>query len=552
MGNILDTFLAVLPILLALGLMAIFRLSASRALLIAFASVVIIALFYWKMDITVLAAYSLLGVLKSLDILFIIFGAILLLNMLHRTRLLRAITAGFSNISPDRRIQAIIIAWLFGAFIEGSAGYGTPAALVAPLMVGMGFPPLAACMIALIANTTPVPFAAAGTPTIITLKTIEADIVGAGFSFAGFSRDLTSMITIILGVGGLLIPAVIVFVITFVFRKDRRMRSFLEMLPFALFSGLVFVIPYHLLARFLGPEFPSIIGALVGLLVVIAAAKLKFLVPRNIWDFPAQEKPSPGQMDSLAKKDTKVILSASEKPVSTLAAWAPYAVIALYLFVSRIPMLGIKDPIKSVVISIPGLLGVPGADYSFEVLYNAGLFPFVLVAILTGIWRKLKGREIGLVALATAKQVQPIAIALFCAVALVQVMMNSNLNNSGLPGMLTQIASRLAAGTGPVYPLVAPFIGILGAFVSGSCTVSCVMFGSLQFQTALLLKLSPLVIVSLQVAGGAIGNMFCINNVIAVASTTGIAGSEGKIMTMNMLPALFYALLAVFVGWIIL
>jgi len=548
----LDTFLAILPILIALSLMAIFRLPASRALIIAFASVVIIALFYWKMDFKVIAAFSLLGVLKSLDILFIIFGAILLLNMLRKTGLIRVITSGFSNISPDRRIQAIIIAWLFGAFIEGSAGYGTPAALVAPLMVGMGFPPLAACMVALIANSTPVPFAAAGTPVIITLKTIEADIVGAGLSFAGFSRDLTTIITVILGAGGLFVPAIIAFVITFVFGKDRRLRSFLEILPFAFFSGLVFVIPYYLLGRFAGPEFPSIISSLIGLLAVIAAAKFKFLVPRNTWDFPAAEKPASKKEDLTAKDNEKLLLSEPEKPASLIAAWAPYIVIALYLFISRIPMLGIKDPLRSVVIRIPSLLGVAAADYSFEVLYNAGLFPFVLVALLTGIWRKIKGREIGRVTLATARQVQPIAIALFCAVALVQVMMNSNLNNSGLPGMLTQIAGRLAESTGPVYLLVAPFIGILGAFVSGSCTVSCIMFGSLQFQTALLLNLSPLVIVGLQVAGGAIGNMFCINNVIAVGATTGTTGSEGKIIAMNMLPALFYTLLAVFVGWIIL
>jgi len=316
----LDTLLAILPIILALGLMAIFRLSASRALLIAFASVAIIGLFYWKMEFKVLAAYSLLGVLKSLDILFIIFGAILLLNMLLKTGLIPVINAGFSNISPDRRIQAIIIAWLFGAFIEGSAGYGTPAALVAPLMVGMGFPPLAACMVALIANTTPVPFAAAGTPTIITLKTIEADITAAGLGFSSFSSDLTSMIASILAPGGLLIPTVIVFIITFLFGKDRRLKSFLEILPFALFSGLVFVVPYYLLARFLGPEFPSIIGALIGLLAVIGAAKLKFLVPRNSWDFPAGEKPAFEKIDHIASNNLKVFLSASKKPVSLLVA----------------------------------------------------------------------------------------------------------------------------------------------------------------------------------------------------------------------------------------
>ena len=118
----MDTFLAILPILLALGLMAILKLPASRALLIAFTSVVIITLFYWKVELKVLTAYSLLGVLKSLDILFIIFGAILLLNILRKTGLIPVINSGFSNVSKDRRIQTSIIAWLFGAFIEGSAG----------------------------------------------------------------------------------------------------------------------------------------------------------------------------------------------------------------------------------------------------------------------------------------------------------------------------------------------------------------------------------------------------------------------------------------------
>lgn len=548
----MDTFLAILPIILALGLMAIFRFPASRALLVAFASVILIALLYWKMDFRVLASFSLLGVLKSLDILFIIFGAILLLNMLLKTGLIPVINAGFSNISPDRRIQAIIIAWLFGAFIEGSAGYGTPAALVAPLMVGLGFPPLAACMIALIANTTPVPFAAAGTPVIITLNTIEADITAAGFSFSSFSSDFTSIIATILAPGGFLIPTVIVFLMTFIFGKERRLRSFLEIIPFSLFSGLVFVVPYYLMARFLGPEFPSIIGALIGLFAIIGAAKLKFLVPRNNWDFPADGNPAFQKKDVKADNDLKKLLPSLEKPVSLLVAWTPYIVIALYLFITRIPMIGLKDLIRSVVINVPGLLDVSAADYSFEILFNAGLFPFVSVALLTGIWHKLKFREIGKVTLATAKQIRPIAIALFCAVALVQVMMNSDLNNSGLPSMLAQIASKLSDGTGPIYLLIAPFIGILGAFVSGSCTVSCVMFGSLQFQTAQLLNLSPLVIVGLQVAGAAIGNMFCINNVIAVASTTGITGSEGKIITMNILPALLYTLLAVFTGWLIL
>jgi lactate permease len=526
-----DLFLAMLPILLALALMAFFRFPASRALLIAFASVAIIAFFYWKMEINALAAYSLLGVLKSLDIFFIILGAILLLNVLQKTGLMSVINKGFSSISPDRRIQAIIIAWLFGSFIEGSAGFGTPAALAAPLLVGMGFPPLASCVVSLIANTTAVPFAAAGTPTLTTLATIESDIVGAGLSFPGFSRALTTTIAAILGPGGLLVPVFIVFVLTVIFGHERRFKSFIEMLPFSLFSGLAFVLPYMIMARFAGPEFPSIFGSLTGLIVIIGASQFRFLVPGYTWDFPAKAG---------SKKHVDVNKSDADHQAGHIqgqplhghwfTAWIPYLAIVIYLLVTRIPQLGLKQLIRSVDLTIPTLLGVHGADYTFEILYNAGLLPFVAVALLTAIIKKQSFREIKHVAFATIKQVRPIAIALFCAVALVQVMMHTDINRSGLPSMLTLIAVRLAEQTGPVYPLVAPFIGMLGTFVSGSCTVSSVMFGPLQFQTALLLRYSPLVIVGLQVAGAAIGNMFCINNVVAVASTTKMAGSEGKIM----------------------
>lgn len=548
----MDTFLALLPVLIPFILMVAWKMPASRALIIAFLSVTAIALLYWKMPPLIFSAYSLLGVLKSIEILFIIFGAIFLLNMLKKSGLLPVINQGFSNISPDRRVQALVIAWLFGAFIEGAAGFGTPAALAAPLMLSIGFPPLAACTLALIANTTPVPFAAAGTPTLTTLTTIAGDISRSGFVAETFGRELTTTIALLLGFGGILVPAMIIFVLTFLFSKQRRLRSFLEFLPFSLFSGLVFVVPYFFLAKYMGPEFPSIISALVALILTIGAVKIKFLMPRHVWDFNQDTARQDQTFQSrTAIADSSDTNEQQHKP-QLLVAWTPYIIIALYLLVSRLPFLEIKGMLKSIALNIPDLLGVAEVDFRFEVIFNAGIFPFIMVALATGIIRKLSAKEILQVTKATAKQIKGIAIALFCAVALVHVMMHSNINNAGLPGMLTQIASQLADTTGAAFPLFSPLIGIIGTFVSGSCTVSSIMFSPLQFQTALMLNYSPVVIVALQIAGGAIGNMFCINNVIAVASTTGMVGNEGKIIARNLIPALIYTIITIIVAWIVL
>ncbi|MCK5128479.1 MAG: L-lactate permease, partial [Clostridiales bacterium] len=152
--------IAVIPILLAVILMAIFNQSAKKALPIAWISVLFIGLFVWKISLSDILAYSVFGMFKAIDLLLIIFGAILILNTLKQSGAMASISQGFYGLSTDRRVQAVIIGWMFGAFIEGAAGFGTPAALAAPLLVGLGFPPLAAAMSTLVFNTSPVAFGA--------------------------------------------------------------------------------------------------------------------------------------------------------------------------------------------------------------------------------------------------------------------------------------------------------------------------------------------------------------------------------------------------------
>jgi len=552
----MNAFIALIPILLALLLIVIFKIPATSSLAVSFVITLLITGFVWKMDLTAMSAFSILGVLKSMDVLFIIFGALLLLNMLKKTGIINIINYGFSNISNDRRIQTIIIAWMFGAFIEGTAGYGTPAALAAPLLVALGFPPVAACVVALISNSMPVPFAAAGTPTIITVSTISQEILGSGYDVESFTSELTGAIATILGVGGILIPCVLVIALVLFFSKKRKLRSIIEILPFTVFSSLSFVIPYWLLARFAGPEFPSIAGAIIGLAATVLAAKKGFLVPGYVWDFPRDNED-----ETVSNYADKASIQAAQvfnnqnipKPgASIFTAWIPYIVIGVFLLVSRIPALRIRGLLKSLVIHIPSILNVPGADFSFEIFFNAGIFPFFIVAVFTGIASGLRLKEIITVINSTFRQIIRIALALFFGIAMVQVMMNSDINYSGLPSMLNVIATKLAESTGALFPAVSPFIGALGAFVAGSCTVSCIMFGSMQFQTATLLGLSPVIIVALQSSGGAIGNMICINNVVAVTSTTNAIGSEGKIIAYNMIPFIIYIIMTIVMAFLLL
>jgi lactate permease len=300
-------------------------------------------------------------------------------------------------------------------------------------------------------------------------------------------------------------------------------------------------------ARVSGAGLPSIIGSINGLSYRRRGEIQVFLVPKYIWEFPSNKK-----TEAESKTDVTPAGPSAKPAMSLVAAWAPYAAIAVLLLFSRIPAIGVKAVLNSVPVGVSGILGVDGVNWSFVWAYNPGIFPFMLVAMVVALVYGLNRKEIAGVWGGTVKQLVQIAIALFCGVAMVQVMMNSNVNTTGLPSMLTQIAITMSELTGRAFPLISPFIGALGAFVSGSCTVSSVLFSSLQFQTATMLALPPAVIVALQISGGAIGNMICINNVVAVTSTAGARGTEGKIIILDLIPMAIYCLISSAVAFILI
>ena len=540
----MTALIASLPILLVIVLMLAFNWPAKRALPLGWVLAVVIALLYWKQDFTTSAAWALDGFLEAIGTLVIILGAILIMNTLKHSGAVTAIQRVFNNVNPDRRIQAIIVGFVFAAFIEGAAGFGTPAALAAPLLISLGFPPLCAAIVALIYNSVPVVYGAVGTPTntatAVTVQAAEA----LGADPEAYRMALTKFSAISQATCALFIVFFGVFVMCKMFGKNKSGKEAFAALPFALFTAVVFDVVFLALAFFFGPEFPSLIGAIVTLAIVIFAARAGFLCPKKTWDFEPRN-----EWDStwLSKQEVKQDV---DNGMSAVLAWVPYVLIALILVGTRLNWFGLKTLLTSDAfkVSIKNILGNENVNWTWNWGWCPGIFPFILVCILTFFLHRMPGAKVKEAFVDTFKQTSGAAIALFFGVSMVYIYRNTGMNAVLTDkSMLYVMAEALANIFKGAYVIIAPVIGVLGAFMSGSNTVSNTLFAGLQFQTAELVKMSPVLIVALQNIGGAAGNMICVNNVVAACATTGTMGNEGKIIRTNALPCLIYCIIAILV-----
>jgi lactate permease len=539
--NGLQLFAALTPILAVFILLVLLRLPATTAMPGSLLLTAVVAFFVWKIPVIQIVAASMEGLIIALSIIWIVFGAILLLNTLRNSGAIDAIRAGFMGISMDRRVQLIIIAWLFGAFIEGAAGFGTPAAIGAPLLVALGFPPLSAVTMALIADSSPVSFGAVGTPIIVGVDQglrqgpAVAEQVAASIgsqSMGEYLQAVTQSAVMIDLFVGTLIPLILVMMLTRFFGENHSWKEGLSLWKFALFAGFSFTVPAFIVATFLGPEFPSIIGGLVGLSVVIPAAKRGFLLPDKPWDF-------------------NHVNQTNLKPHHSLSlglAWIPYLLVAILLVLTRLDFLPIKGWLRSVKIGWQEILGTE-ISTSFEPLYLPGTI-FIVVILVTIFLHKMTLKAVKDTMMDSLKTMVGTVIALGTAVPMVRIFINSGINGSDLLSMPMELATLVANAVGDAWPLVAPFIGALGSFISGSATFSNMMFSLFQFSVADQLQMNEQLVLSLQVLGANAGNMICVLNVVAAASVVGMVGKEGTIIRMTMGPMLFYAIASGVLGWI--
>ena len=536
--------IASIPILLVIVLMIAFNKPAKIALPIGWVVALVIALLYWRQDFTTAAAWALDGFLEAIGTFVIIFGAILIMNTLKHSGAVTAIQRVFNNVNPDRRIQAIIVGFVFGAFIEGAAGFGTPAALAAPLLISLGFPPLCAAIVALIYNSVPVCYGAVGTPTNTAATIVSQAVTDLGGDAEAYKMALTKFSAISQATCALFIVFFGVFVMCRMFGKNKSGKEAFAVLPFALFTAIVFDVFFLIMAFFFGPEFPSLVGAILTLFVVILAARKGFLCPKEVWDFEPREN---WNSDWLSKQEVKQDV---DNGMSYVLAWLPYVLIALILVATRLNWFGLKTLLtsSSFKVGISHILGNEKINWTWNWGWCPGVFPFILICILTFFLHRMPAVKVKESISDTFKQCLGAAIALFFGVSMVYIYRNTGMSAQLTDkSMLYVMAEALARIFQSAYIIIAPIIGVLGAFMSGSNTVSNTLFAGLQFQTASIVGMSPVLIVALQNIGGAAGNMICVNNVVAACATTGTMGNEGKIIKTNALPCLIYCLIAILV-----
>lgn len=550
MAGFMIFILATLPIATVFLLLVVLAKSAKLSMFVAYVVTVLTALLVWGTELNKVMGATVNGVVTAISLLYIVFGAILMLYTLEESGGIRSIRNGFTSISPDRRVQAIIIAWLFGSLIEGASGFGTPAAIAAPLLVAIGFPAMAAVMVSLIIQSTPVSFGAVGTPILVGVNTglSGQEIVTttiAPMAFPDYLFQIAVKVATIHALVGFLIPLILVGMLTRFFGANRSFIEGFRIWKFALFAGIAFTLPYWIIANLLGPEFPSLLGGIIGLLIVVPAAKRGLFIPRESFDFPPRrdwDEAWVGKLDDLEDHH------ASKPLMPLLKAWAPYVFVVVLLVITR-SIAPIKAWLNSpeLTIALDNLFG-SGINARVQVLYLPGTV-LILASVFTFFLHRMSGGDYARALKSSGSTMIAAAPALLLAVPMVQVFLNSA--SDTLASMPIVLAEGVSSAVGSAWPMFAPWIGSMGAFVAGSNTISNMMFSLFQFSTAESIGLGAAgagTVVALQAIGGAAGNMICVHNVVAASATVGLTDREGPIIRQTLIPMAYYCIQGGLIG----
>ena len=520
-GNLaLSTLVAVIPILVLFVLLAGLRLAAQWASLITLAVALVIAVLVYGMPIGLALNSTLLGICFGLfPIVWIVINAIFIYNVIVDTGFFDTIRDSLAGVSNDRRIQVVLIAFVFGALLEATAGFGTPVAITASLMAGLGFEAIYAAALALLANTAPVAFGGFGIPIL------------TGASVAGLdTMELSQMVGRQTPLLALIIPAMLVTVMS-------GFRRMLEVWPVIAVSGIAFAGTQFVVSNVLGPELADLLAALITVVAVIGL--LSFWRPSSEWHF--ENEPSAEERESY---DTP--------PMGrTLYAWSPFIIIvALFLLVQVPP---IKDAVGGIqtavnfpsaavdpttglpVVPWPGLDGqveqqppvVPepapySASYATNWLSAAGTIILIADLIALAVLRVGPGRALRIYG-QTLKQLWSAILTIASILGLAYL-----LNYSGV----TYTLGLAFAATGVLFPFFASFIGWLGVALTGSDTSSNALFANLQKVTAQQIGVSPNLTVGANSSGGVLGKMISPQNLAVGTSATGLQGKEGDLLRL--------------------
>ena len=521
------TVLSLFPIVLLIYLMTKKRSMPSYfALPLMAVLLYLIKMFFFHIDTTLINATVVNGLLTAWTPIMIIWGAVFLFRTMEHTGAMGTIRTWLNEVTTNKVAQLMIIGWAFAFLIEGASGFGTPAAIAAPILVGLGFPAVRVAMLCLIMNSVPVSFGAVGTPVWFGLGQLglsHAELLNIGMKTATIHAAAALVIPVI----------ALVFVVSF--------KEVKKNLVFVFLSILSCVVPYLLLAQ-VNYDFPSVVGGAIGFVLSVTLAH---------WGV------------GLAKdKDHAETVKSVPIPAVIRASFPLWGTVLL-LLVTRIKQLGIKPLLvaskpalaatlghfgtlsisSSLVISLSHIFGT-ASGWKFQTLYIPSLIPFFVISAITFLIFKASAKTMREVAHESYKQMRKPIAALLGALVFVKLLMVGGQHSSAV-----LIGQSLADVAGEKWRYFASYLGALGAFFSGSNTVSNLTFGGIQVGIAKSLGMNVSSILAFQTVGGAMGNMICINNIVAVCSVLGISGyEEGFILKRTVIPMVIYGIIVAIVG----
>ena len=472
----------------------------------AFGSLLISALLsiaIWQQSFLNTATAACEGFLMALwPIIVVIIAAVFTYNLSLRTRGMEIIKQMITSVSSDKRILVLLVAWCFGGFMEGMAGFGTAIAIPASMLVALGFNPLFSCLVCLIANGVPTPFGSIGIPTV-TL----ANLVGLENAQLAFTQTLQ------------LAPFMILCPFLIVMATGKGFKALKGVTLVTLGSALSFLIPQMIVAKFVGAELCVVVGSVCSLLCTILLG--------------SKVKPNP---------DYEMKLEAHEKITvsKALKAWSPFIFIFIFLLSTSKLVMPVNTYLSKFASSTIIYSGENPSTMTFTWINTPGVWIF-LSAFLGGLIQKATYRDFKVVFVATLKQMSQTIITMLCVLGCAKIM--------GYAGMIASIASFAIAITGSFYPFFAPWIGCLGTFVTGSGTSSGVLFGAVQESAAQSLHTNPYWIVALNSLGVAAGKMLSPQSIAIALSSVDGQGQDSKLLSMIIPYGVGFIILMSFVAY---
>jgi lactate permease len=491
MNMTLAFILALLPIIWLIVALTALKIPGFKACVIALVIAYVLAVFVWKMPLlNSVTAVAEGAALALWPIIIVIVAAIFTYNICVYTGNMEVIKKMLASVTKDKRVLVLIIAWGFGGFMEGMAGFGTAVAIPASMLWGLGFNPVFAAIVCLISNATPTAFGSIGIPTTTLAKITGLDV---------FTLSTNTVM--------ILAPIIILTPFILVYLTGKSKKAFKGVGLITLISGLSFLIPEYLVARFLGAELPVVIGSVCSMLCTIWASRVfgkKDIDP----EFCLESK----EKDKVASKVTGK---------EALKAWSPFILIFLFLLATSKLIAPLNELLSAVKTSVNIYTGANASAYTFSWLATPGLW-IILAAIIGGKMQGASIKDMLTIFKKTIIQLSKTIITIVCIMATAKIM--------GYSGMIPSIALMFVTVTGSFYPLFAPFLGAIGTFVTGSGTSASVLFGGLQKETSIALDLNQAWIAASNTAGAISAKMISPQSIAVAVAAVSLQGKESELL----------------------